>query len=413
VDAVPAATLLLPYFEVDPDGTEATGVTTLLSINNASATATLAHLTVWSDLAVPVMAFNIYLTGYDAQTIDLQRLLGGALPQTASVGQDPMDTVSPQGDFSQDINFASCSGQLPAPPSLEPAFVAHVRASLSGQFSELLGGCAGRNLNDGRLRGYVTVDTVNNCTLQLPSDPGYFVSGGFGSATNQNVLWGDYVRIDKATRKVHAENLVHIEADPLNPETSVPGEYTFYGRLVAYTAADNREPLATTFAAKYFNASGTAFPQRTTLVAWRDPKVVQPPFACGATNQPPWFPLGQTQIVVFDEQENPELPPTSPVSPQPPGTVLLPFPGAAQRVQVGGPDFPVGFASGWLFLNLNTTVTAAGANPPENPTAAQAWISVVQEDADTGAYGVRGRTSAGYSAIALDSATNALTLFIQ
>ena len=46
VDAVPAATLLLPYFEVDlanPSGTQ-----TLFSINNASATAVLVHVVIWS-----------------------------------------------------------------------------------------------------------------------------------------------------------------------------------------------------------------------------------------------------------------------------------------------------------------------------------------------------------------------------
>jgi hypothetical protein len=404
VDDVPAATLLLPYFEVDPNGTAATGVTTLLTINNASATAILAHVTVWSDLAVPVMAFNLYLTGYDAETIDLQTLLAGALPRTATDGQDPQDDVSPQGDFSQDINFASCSNQLPPGPIPE-GFVPHVRASLSGQFSELLGGCAGRDHGDGLLRGYVTVDTVNNCTARLPGDPGYFISGGVGDATNQNVLWGDYIRIDKATRRMHAESLVHVEASSTDPETSVPGEYTFYGRLVGFTAADNREPLATTFAVRYVNTNAPGFPQRTTLVTWRDPKVPQGDFPCG--NVPTWFPLAQEQIVIFDEQENPELPPTSPVSPQPPGTVLIPFPGAAQRVRVGGPDLPVGFTRGWMYLNLNTSVTVASGDPPEDPAAAQAWVSVVQEDADVGAYGVRGHFSAGYGAVALDSAANA------
>src|SRR5262249_53882564 len=64
IDDVPAATLLLPYFEVSPCS-DPNGVTTLFSVNNASATAILAHVVVWSDLSVPVLDFNIYLTGYD------------------------------------------------------------------------------------------------------------------------------------------------------------------------------------------------------------------------------------------------------------------------------------------------------------------------------------------------------------
>src|SRR5437763_6619240 len=78
-DNVPSATLLLPYFSVDLGN--ASGATTLFSINNASATAILAHVVVWSDLSVPVLDFNVYLTGYDVQTINLRDILvNGLLP---------------------------------------------------------------------------------------------------------------------------------------------------------------------------------------------------------------------------------------------------------------------------------------------------------------------------------------------
>src|SRR5689334_6192156 len=141
VDDVPGATLLLPYFEVDLSNQN--GVTTLFSINNASATAILAHVVVWSDLSVPVLDFNVYLTGYDVQPMNMRDILNGnLLPSTASAGQDPNDTISPKGQFSQDINFASCSGQLPIAP-LPATFVSHLKAALTGQFSNLLGGCAG------------------------------------------------------------------------------------------------------------------------------------------------------------------------------------------------------------------------------------------------------------------------------
>src|SRR3954447_15670834 len=96
IDVSPAATLLLPYFEVDLSNPN--GLTTLVSVNNSSAQAVLAHVTIWSDLSVPVLAFNIYLTGYDVQTLNLRDLLvNGVLPQTASAGQDPNDTISPKG----------------------------------------------------------------------------------------------------------------------------------------------------------------------------------------------------------------------------------------------------------------------------------------------------------------------------
>jgi hypothetical protein len=88
----PAATLLLPYFEVNLKKPKAG--TTLLSINDASATAALTHVVVWSDLSVPVFEFNVYLTGYNVYRLDLASLIGkGIAPQTASAGQDPHDTI--------------------------------------------------------------------------------------------------------------------------------------------------------------------------------------------------------------------------------------------------------------------------------------------------------------------------------
>ena len=194
VDDVPAATLLLPYFEVDL--TSADGVQTLFSVNNASATAVLAHVVLWSDLSVPVLDFNIYLTGYDVQTVNLRDIIvNGTLPRTASAGQDPGDTISHKGVFSQDINFASCTGQLP-PPALPASFIDHLQKSLTGLSSPILGGlCAGVAHGDNIARGYITIDTVNNCTLRFPGDAGYFPANG-GDVTNQNVLWGDYFYVN-------------------------------------------------------------------------------------------------------------------------------------------------------------------------------------------------------------------------
>jgi len=390
VDDVPGATLLLPYFEVDLGNTS--GVTTLFSINNASATAVLTHVVVWSDLSVPVLDFNVYLTGYDVQSVNLADILvRGQLPQTASAGQDPADTISPKGTFSQDINFASCTGQLPI-STLPATFISHLQTSLTGQFSSLLGGCAGLAYGDNIARGYVTVDTVNNCTLRFPGDLGYFAAGGTGDATNQNVIWGDYFYVNSATNRADGETLVHIEASATNPETSVAGQYTFYGRYVNWTAADNREPLATNFASRFIN--GGAFTGGTNLVAWRDSKVKQGAFKCGTT--PAWYPLGQEQIVIFDEQEHPVVPQSFPVSPQPPQSGIIPFPAEAQSTKVGGAAFPVPYNFGWVFLNLNTTVAAAGSVPPEDPAAAQAWVETVMT--------ASGRFSVGFDAIKLDSA---------
>jgi hypothetical protein len=398
VDDVPAATLLLPYFEVD--GSHADGITTIFTVNNASATAILAHVTVWTDLSVPVLDFNIYLTGYDVQSVNLRDiLLNGILPQTASAGQDPGDTISHKGIFSQDINFASCAAQLPPPGVLPLDFRNYLRNALTGtpqtsQFIHCTSNpcCAAQNIGDNILRGYVTIDTVNNCTLRFPNVEAYWLN----DATFQNVLWGDADFVNSAQNFASGNPLVHIEASTTNPETSGPasGNYTFAGRYVNWTTEDHREPLATNFAVRFVN--GGAFSGGTNLHVWRDSKFNQGAFHCGDFSEVPWFPLGQEGIVIFDEEENPVVPAPSPVSP--PGTVdtLTPFPAETQSVQVGGSALPVPFAFGWLYLDLNTTVPASGNNPPEDPAAAQAWVEV-QMNAE-------GRYEVGYSAIKLDSA---------
>jgi len=391
VDDVPAATLLLPYFEVDL--ANEWGNTTMFTVNNASATAVLAHVVVWTDLSVPVLDFNIYLTGYDVQSLNLRDVIErGILPQTASAGQDPHDTISPKGIFSQDINFASCQDLLPPPPVLPADFIADLQNALTGKFSSNEGGCVGLDHGDRIARGYVTVDTVNNCTLRFPGDLGYFASGGLGDATDQNVLWGDYFYLFESGQSAQGETLVHVEADPTNPQTSVPGQYTFYGRYVSWQATDNREPVATNFAVRFLN--GGAFDGGTDLLVWRDSKVNQGFFTCGTL--PSWYPLGQEQLVIFDEQEHPQQPQSFPVSPQPRNQSLLPFPAEAQRTHVGGGSLPVPFPFGWIFLNLNTTVVPAGANPPEDPAAAQAWVTAVMTSS--------GRFSVGFDAVHLDDA---------
>src|SRR5258708_40248761 len=66
----PAATLLLPYFEVDTNP-QVPGQTTLFTITNVTRYPQIAHVTLWTDWAYPVLSFNLFLTGYDVQAINL------------------------------------------------------------------------------------------------------------------------------------------------------------------------------------------------------------------------------------------------------------------------------------------------------------------------------------------------------
>jgi hypothetical protein len=402
IDNVPAATLLLPYFECDlgnPLGAgNPNGINTLFSVNNASATAQLAHVTVWSDQSVPVLDFDIYLTGYDVQTLSIcDILVNGRLPQTGSgTSTAANEPGSPLGQFSApDVAFPNCNtGNAPplppvyAIPAINAAFRSHLQQLLTGRKSTIDGTCAGSNHGDNIARGYITVDDVNSCSTLFPSDTGYFISGGLGIADNDNVLWGDVFYVNPGEDFAQGELLVSIEADALTLNT--PGEYTFYGRYVGGLASDNREPLATTFGARYLD--GGPFTGGTDFIVWRDSKF---PPGVSCTTGPNYGDLFEKQLVVFDEEENP-------VTVQQGGPSGEPTPGAqcifcdeAQRVHVGD-DFSVDEPFGWVYLNLNHTTALDAGLGQGYIGRAQAWVVDVMS--------AEGRFSVGFNAIAYDNA---------
>jgi len=392
-DQVPAATLLLPYFEVNLD--DPNGLTTLFSINNAAAPAVLAHVVLWSDLAVPVANFNVYLTGFDVQTFNLRDLLvHGSLPRTAAKGEDPGDTISPKGGLSQDVDFPGCDGLLPPAPMSADQLL-HLQTALTGRPSPLFADrCFGQALGDHVARGYVTVDTVDNCTLRVPGDPGYFAAGGAGDVTDQNVLWGTWYIVDAAHNYAQGSNLVAIEADAADPATSTAGRYTFYGRYDGWTGIDHREPLATNFATQF--ATGGPFAGAVDLIVWRDPKVAQQSFTCptqrGAV--PSWYPLLQEGVGILDEQEHPLVPISFPFT-APPTIPYTPFPAATQRTRLDSANFPVPYQFGWLYLDLNV-FNSRSHDPASDPDAAQAWVIAVQSS--------NGRFATAIDAFRLDTA---------
>lgn len=388
IDDVPAATLLLPYFEVDLDNPD--GVTTLLSINNASAAAALAHVVIWTDLSVHVLDFNVYLTGYDVQSINLRDILiSGDLPLTADDGNDPGDSISPQGPSSQDITFPGCAGILPYEnPALDAVYLDHVQSALTGQASAVFFGglCSGIDHGDRVARGYLTVDSVNFCSQDFPQDVGYFIAGGLGTANNNNLLWGDYFYVDSEQNFAQGETLVHLEADA---NLGAPN-YTFYRRYSL--GADNREGLGNLFATRY--VTGGLFDGGTSLLVWRDAKYPVVPFSC-ALSYPSQFPLGQNEIVMFDEEENYELPEGCQISPCPPTEGIVPFPWEAQRTGVGSASLPTSFDFGWIYLNLN--FTNGSQFVPFDPLM-QNWVSPVMD--------AKGTLSVGFDAIQLGNVTD-------
>jgi hypothetical protein len=402
IDDVPAATLLLPYFEVDLDN--AAGITTLFSVNNASAAAQLAHVTVWSTWSIPVLDFDVYLTGYDVQSFNLRDILvDGILPQTGSgTTTAANDPGSPLGSYSfPDTIYPNCNTTSAPPippvytiPAISTTFRSHLRALLTGRQSPVNGTCAGTNYGDNIARGYITVDDSNSCSQLFPSDVGYFVNGGLGIADNDNVLWGDYFYVNPGENFAQGETLVHVEADAA--VFSTPGEYTFYGRYVTGTAIDNREPLATTFAARYL--SGGGFTGGTSLLVWRDSKFT-PGATCAAG--PNYGELFEQQIVVFDEFENPLTVVSGGPSGEPTPGAQCTFCDEAQRVDVGGDGITTNADFGWVYLNLNHATTRDATLGTGYINIAQAWVEVVMD--------AEGRFSVGFDAIQLDNANTAVS----
>lgn len=350
IDPVPGATLLYPLFELDL--ASPANHDTVLTVTNAGDSAVIAHVTLWSDWAVPVLDFDVYLARFDVQTIDMKDLIvDGRLPVTGSA-------VSPHGPLSgSPVAFPGCNntavpgnGPVYQDPALSAFMRAQLQAALKGQFSQTYGGCVGSNRGNTIARGYVTIDANRACTLLFPSSAGYFAANG--PATRRNVLVGDLalMRPDQA----HASSFAAVALEAAADGQPVPGGRTFYGRYLAGSGEDGREPLPTAFETRVFEAG--AFDAGTQFFVWREtaggnPGVVQ----CG--NSPPWAPLATEPIVYFDEQEN----------------VTEVSQGFAVAVDVEATQSPYGFGRAVLDLRH------AGVTPLYGSPAAQGWVAWVSK----------------------------------
>jgi hypothetical protein len=320
-DPVPAATLLLPYFELDTRDfakPKPKRETTRLTLVNMEASAILARVTLWTDLSVPTLAFDVYMTGFDVEEVDLFDVFRGKLP----------------------VAFVCTKGE-PAASELSAEQVEALRLAHAGLPVPANGGlCSGVPHGDTRLRGYATVDNVVECIASgrpvFPSDPGYFGDGGV--AVNDNVLAGQYLVQSKKPKLAESARLVAIEA---SEATFEPGDATFYGRHVAYSGADAREPLPGAWGVRYLN--DLLAKTGTDLVVWRNAEAVQGPFACEALGSSGWYPEGHELTFAFDDQENPT---------EITGTV---FPAETNRVAIGGTALPIAATRGWLRLDLGAS----------------------------------------------------------
>lgn len=363
IGVYPAATLLLPYFEVDLSSPQATALTTLFTVVNVTRFPQIAHCTVWTDWAFPVLDFSILLTGYDVQAINLYDILARGViapPGGTSNGITP-GSLSAANNANPNfaVTAASTCSQLPGlipSPILKDVQAALTTGVFSSCGSSKVGGVHKNAL------GYVTIDVSSTCSQTLPTSSSYYTN----EILFDNALTGDYEQIDpnSLTGNYAGGNpLVHIRAVPEGgPAGSIPGTnlpYTFYDRYTNQLAAgvprtiDRRQPLPSSFAARYIEA-GRYYPGSfsTNYKIWRE-GLTGAGAACNAyTNNSK---LLIPEIVRFDEHELAQSWSAN-------ICILTCFQGISLSESSATPtsastfpplSSPSGDLGGWMYLNLN------------------------------------------------------------
>jgi len=396
----PAATLLLPYFDVDFTSSQATARTTLFTIVNTSDLPQIAHVVVWTDWSFPALDFNIFLTGYDVQGINLYDIFAratiapGAVSGTGGTSSNTTVPTNPtpgsqpaDNDANPNISSLAGCGNLPGTFSnalltdLQLIFTKGIGTGAAVPCTARVGGTH----NDAI--GYVTIDVAPVCHTSLPNEPGYFSLILF-----DNVLIGDYQDINPNANTGNyagGNPLVPIRAVPEGgPAGSVPGTnlpFTFYDRYTAGIVPrtiDRRQPLPTTWAARFINGGTGAF--NTNFKIWREG--ITTGTCTGASAAVSNSNLAIREVVRFDEHENATITTNQGlVSPAPPGAPGIPETGAysAARTDIFPPFSTSGDVGGWMYLNLNNNNTAgtysvarAGFFPPGVTRPSQNWVVV-------------------------------------
>ncbi|HEX9984518.1 MAG TPA: hypothetical protein VGF69_14755 [Thermoanaerobaculia bacterium] len=346
IAVLPAATLLLPYFEVSlDDGGKAAN--TLFTVINTTRQPQIANVTIWNDSANPVLTFDAFLTGYDVQAISLYDILAnGGVPGTNNktvTGSRSASNVTGNPNF---LAGAAAACAQPVVP-IDAAILAQARELLTNGTGTCALGQRHRNAI-----GYVTVDLVGTCGPALPTDPAYYDEIRF-----DNVLTGDYDQLYFASRQpfTGGNPLIHLRAVPDMP-------YTFYDRYTpaANKTRDRRQPLPSTFAIRYIESPNAGL--ETALLLWRETHA-----DCVNTRGV----VPALEVVRFDERENLFVSNLA-------GDVGYSWlfdvtSGAVGRVVSTDPMVPPltsGDPGGWIYLNMHNATLGLDR-------ASQNWASMI------------------------------------
>jgi len=375
IATMPAATLLLPYFEVDFNSPARTARTTLFSVINTSRSPQIARVTLWTDWAYPVLTFNIFLTGYDVQSINLYDILG---PSGTITLQDRNVGSSSLPNDANPLFLPSAADACAQLPGVLPAsFLNDVRSMLT---TGRVASCGSSHLGGIHVNaiGFVTIDLVATCGITMPNDIHYY-----DELLYDNVIGGDWEIVDPnpVTGNYAGGNpLVHIRAIPsggpagVATETNLP--YTFYDHYTPHqdrntARMDRRQPLPSTFVARFIQGGTGAF--NTNFAIWRE-GLTGASAACSAYSRNNGFDMVAIEAVRFDEHENPTVN-SSEVRISAYQKTYVIFPSASSTPTSAGTFPPLsssGDVGGWMYLNLANSSTG---RPSQN------WVvSIMQAE---------------------------------
>jgi hypothetical protein len=355
----PAATLLLPYFQVDFNSPRASAVQTIFTVQNVLPYPQIANVTLWTDTAYPAFNFTIFLTGYDVQAVNLYDVFtAGALPVTSPGTPLPINPTpgsQPLGN-SANPNFlagaaAACTG---APVSISPPVLQDLQLMFTTGRGSGFSCAATVGSVHSHAIGYATIDVVATCAAKTPASSDYIN----GVLLFDNVLTGDYQLIVPRGPTSYAQggSLVHIRAVPEGgaagtfASTNLP--YTFYDRYtrgLPLRTADRRQPLPSAFAPRYIQGGTGGF--NTSYKIWRETAnagtCTGPDAAARALSIP------FAEVVRFDEHANATIFAVGLIS----AAVPLPGTTAALSVLTNSAFFPPqstsGDVAGWIYMNLS------------------------------------------------------------
>ena len=418
IGSSPAATLLVPYFEVD--SASDTGMDTLVGITNISKDPTIVHAVVWNVDAWAVFAFNIYLTGYDVVTFSMRQILvHGNMPNNGCASSAYRFTtryIDCNGDGRYFDNGWTEGNPLFSDGGLATDIACYATVSATTladwQCKLSIGSYDGWNPN---FVGYLTLDSVLTCTGALPDaiPRAYFAVNTLdtdgnhhpdhGVLENGNTLMGDIFYYDRDHLQSDGVPAVQIEAwgegNLLHGHTwgTKPAEWaeqgisTFYYKY-EYQAGlfpnDAREPLPVVWGFRYIGNRG--FDGGTWTDVWRSS---HPDFEHWTVPGGPciwegigsaytvlsnphydWIGLARpTEVIFFDEEENTTLS-GGPPPPPPPIPPLNSFYLASQRIDIAVPDLPLVDESGWAIISFSTDGDIYG--PGFGHAFDQAWVNV-------------------------------------